>query len=119
MRPAPGRPNGSAPRRASRLVGRQANRQSGRAESNRRPPAPKAGALTKLRYAPSGRDAFFHPSTPQRLDNRLPPKVHPPASAAQRFHNALEVVVRLEGQHNLTLVLALDPDVYLHRELLT
>ena len=25
---------------------------SGRADSNRRPPAPKAGALTKLRYAP-------------------------------------------------------------------
>jgi hypothetical protein len=25
---------------------------SGRPDSNRRPPAPKAGALTKLRYAP-------------------------------------------------------------------
>src|SRR5262249_34974972 len=31
------------------------DRSSGRADSNRRPPAPKAGALTRLRYAPSGR----------------------------------------------------------------
>ncbi len=33
---------------------------SGRADLNRRPPAPKAGALTSLRYAPTrpGRDGI-------------------------------------------------------------
>jgi hypothetical protein len=46
----------SARRGCTRLcprdLGEARERQSGRADSNRRPPAPKAGALTRLRYAP-------------------------------------------------------------------
>jgi site-specific recombinase XerD len=44
---------------------------SGRADSNRRPPAPKAGALTRLRYAPFdlGFCAIIPMHTVRRVDN--------------------------------------------------
>jgi hypothetical protein len=44
---------------------------SGRADSNRRPPAPKAGALTRLRYAPCdlGFCAIIPMHTVRRVDN--------------------------------------------------
>src|SRR5262249_21697763 len=43
-------------------------RMSGRADSNRRPPGPKPGALTKLRYGPSRRIGF-HPALLDRMES--------------------------------------------------
>jgi hypothetical protein len=42
----------------------QASEQSGWPDSNRRPPAPKAGALTKLRYIPRNRSVAYRPVRP-------------------------------------------------------
>src|SRR5207248_887505 len=53
----------------------------------------------------------------------IPPGADAPGSraggsAAQDFQQPLEVVVRLEAQHDLPLVLAAQPDLHLDRELL-
>ncbi len=54
------------------------NCKSGRRDSNSRPPAPKAGALTKLRYAPS---TIFSLDELPPSDNLPAPQVHSSTTA--------------------------------------
>jgi hypothetical protein len=73
---------------------------SGWPDSNRRPPAPKAGALTKLRHIPQDRSVAYRPAL-------CPPRPAPPAGRRPRRclarHGADQAAVRPDGPVTGTL----------------
>jgi hypothetical protein len=59
-------------------------RPSGRSDSNRRPPAPKAGALTRLRYAPPPDSRPAQTSNSPRPTSRTAPPTHATQASSSR-----------------------------------